>query len=318
MYGINASGNGGYTPAELSDSTTTWTDFRTTGHDTKHDTFCIVTLPLSLLNVSVSDIKSNGIGVMSIATYGSSGIGSLPMDMTMLDNATDAFSQDNSTSAEKEDSDVVTVPLAQLGGSYDGPVKTKTPTTKTPTTETPSSETQASNIPTSDVPASKTPASTIPATETPSSDKPSVNFGADYSFPQYDSRELVLKAESIGGSPAKSYEFYVDNEKIQDVSEKNSCKWKGKAGKHTIKVVVEYSSGKISCEKNFEIYASGTTTVTETPKTETPVPIQTAIVEDTPTPTKDKEKSKSGSTNTYYDSNIGTNKETRRRQSDRR
>ena len=49
------------------------------------------------------------------STFGASGIGSIPMDMTFLDKATDPYSQDDSTSAEKEDSDNVTVPLAKIG-----------------------------------------------------------------------------------------------------------------------------------------------------------------------------------------------------------
>ena len=115
MIGIKANGYEGYVPSDLTSAASNWVDFLTTSHSTAQDTFSVVTIPLEYLGVTASDIASKGIGVMAIATYGSSGIGSLPMDMTMLDCATEAYSQDDSTSAEKEDADLVTVPLAQLG-----------------------------------------------------------------------------------------------------------------------------------------------------------------------------------------------------------
>ena len=115
MIGIKSTGYDGYVPSDLTSAASNWVDFLTTSHSTAQDTFSVVTIPLEYLGVTASDIASKGIGVMAIATYGSSGIGSLPMDMTMLDCATEAYSQDDSTSAEKEDADLVTVPLAQLG-----------------------------------------------------------------------------------------------------------------------------------------------------------------------------------------------------------
>ena len=120
MIGIKANGYEGYVPSDLTSAASNWVDFLTTSHSTAQDTFSVVTIPLEYLGVTASDIASNGIGVMAVATYGASGIGSLPMDMTMLDCATEAFSQDDSTSAEKEDADLVTVPLAQLGAAGSG------------------------------------------------------------------------------------------------------------------------------------------------------------------------------------------------------
>ena len=90
------------------------------GHDTSHDSFYMMTIPLSALGTTKSDIKSNGIGVMHISTFGVSGINSLPMDYSMVDNAEEAYSADESTSAEKEDTDEITASLASVGTSIYG------------------------------------------------------------------------------------------------------------------------------------------------------------------------------------------------------
>ena len=273
MYGIKGTGYTGYTPADLESDSGDWVDFLSEGHSKEHDTFCIVKLPLSLLGVTASDIESNGIGVMAIATYGSSGIGSLPADMTMLDVAGEAYSKDDSTSQEKEDEDLVTVGLAQLGKSSG----VTTPTTKKPVeTETPASE---------------TPQKTSKPTE---STKYTVNFGADYSSPQYDNRKLTLKAIPYNGEGDCTYEFSVDGEIVQENSSKATYSWNGEAGSHTIKVVLEDESGKkISCEKQYVIEAvsGGNTEETEAPEETTKPtgsnnPIKTKEPEETETPNK--------------------------------
>ena len=261
-----------------------WVDFNTKGHTSATmDYHYEMAIPLEELGISASDVESDGLGVLLIATSGKSGMDCLPYDVSMNDNADlddSAGSQENN-SFEKSDEDEITCSFARVGKGGDG-VVIRTPR---PATEPPASE-----IPASETPASETPGIETPATTSPVSDKISVNFGADYSSPQYDSRELILKAELKGGASAKSYEFYVDNEIVQEATEKDSYTWKGEAGKHTIKVVVEYSSGKVSCEKNFEIYSSGITNVTEVPKTEKPIPTQTANANTSPTPTNDIHK----------------------------
>ena len=90
-------------------------DFNSLGHDKSKDTFYLMTIPLKALGTSASQISSKGLGLMHISTFGASGIGSLPTDPTMYDSATLAYSSDESTSAEKEDVDNVTVPLAYVG-----------------------------------------------------------------------------------------------------------------------------------------------------------------------------------------------------------
>lgn len=116
MNGLNKTGDG-YTPADLESTSGNWVDFLTTNHSTEHDTFCIITMPLEYLGVSASDIADNGIGLMAVATYGESGIGCLPNDTVMLDNAKEAYASDDSTSGEKSDADKITVALASVGKS---------------------------------------------------------------------------------------------------------------------------------------------------------------------------------------------------------
>ena len=70
---------------------------------------------MSALNLTKAKLEKNGIGVMHISTFGESGIASTPMDMSMVDNATEEYSTDVSTSKEKEDTDIITAPLARLG-----------------------------------------------------------------------------------------------------------------------------------------------------------------------------------------------------------
>lgn len=273
MWGINSNGYSGYVPEDLTKDSDKWVDFLTTSHGREQDTFCVLTLPLKYLDVTASDIESKGIGVMSITTYGKSGMGSLPMDMTFLDNATEAYSQDDSTSAEKEDSDLVTTALARLGGKAD-----PTPTGRATVTPTPT------------VTVAPTPTTAVTVTTTPTviPGELSVNFGADRSAPQYNTTELAVKAEVTGATGACTYEFFVDDKSVQK-SEKDTYTWKNDAaGAHTIKVVVTDSEGATATvTKDYDLEADTTVTITPEP-TVTPVitdgPDVTVTQGPTPTP----------------------------------
>ena len=101
------------------------TDFYTLGHSPKLDMFYEISIPLSNLDITASDIEENGIGVMQISTFGTSGMDCLPYDLSMADNAAKPYSKDASTSAEKEDEDHITVPMARVGAagsSTPGPI----------------------------------------------------------------------------------------------------------------------------------------------------------------------------------------------------
>ena len=62
-------------------------------------------------------MASKGLGVMLVATFGTSGMDSLPYDTSMSDNADQPYSKDPSTTYEKEDADNITVPFAYIGKS---------------------------------------------------------------------------------------------------------------------------------------------------------------------------------------------------------
>lgn len=93
------------------------TDFYTAGHNAKMDMFYEISIPLKNLGISADDIESSGIGIMKVSTFGTSGMDCLPYDLSMADNAAKPYSKDSSTSAEKEDSDHITVPLARIGAA---------------------------------------------------------------------------------------------------------------------------------------------------------------------------------------------------------
>jgi glycosidase len=115
IYGINGNGYTGLTPDQFLNGTGNVVDFNTLGHDTAKDSFYLMTIPLKAIGTSASQIASKGLGLMHISTFGASGIGCLPTDPSMYDNAMAAYSSDESTSAEKEDVDNITVPLAYVG-----------------------------------------------------------------------------------------------------------------------------------------------------------------------------------------------------------
>ncbi|GAB3814446.1 hypothetical protein GCM10028820_10410 [Tessaracoccus terricola] len=114
LMGIKANGYEGYTPADVAD-VTRFTDLLGSGHDTSQDTIYEMKIPFATLGTTRESLEANGIGVMLISTFGQSAIGSLPHDPATLDAATDPYSADDSTSAEKEDWDGFTAQFARLG-----------------------------------------------------------------------------------------------------------------------------------------------------------------------------------------------------------
>ncbi len=90
-----------------------------------------ITIPLASLDITKEHIKNNGIAVMTFSTFGESMMDALPWTPNLVDNASTAYSADDSTSAEKEDTDIYDVPLARIGKSDLGPGKTCTTVEKT-------------------------------------------------------------------------------------------------------------------------------------------------------------------------------------------
>lgn len=103
---------------DMTKGTSTYVDFNTLGHESsKYDFHYEISIPLAKLGVTAADVASKGLGVMLVATFGTSGMDSLPYDTSMSDNADQPYSKDPSTTYEKEDADNITVPFAYIGKS---------------------------------------------------------------------------------------------------------------------------------------------------------------------------------------------------------
>ena len=101
---------------DMTKGTSTYVDFNTLGHESsKYDFHYEISIPLAKLGVTAADVASKGLGVMLVATFGTSGMDSLPYDTSMSDNADQLYSKDPSTTHEKEDDDNITVPFAYIG-----------------------------------------------------------------------------------------------------------------------------------------------------------------------------------------------------------
>lgn len=89
-------------------------DLRSEISDEAH-TFYELKLPLSMLGITESYIRNNGIGVMTVDIYGNSPHGGVPYDPSYFDNVKESYSQDGSSSKEKEDEDIITYAPARIG-----------------------------------------------------------------------------------------------------------------------------------------------------------------------------------------------------------
>ena len=107
--------DGSETPNDVCDDSAEWVDYATTSHNTKYDSFYEAKIPLASLGLTKNDLTTNGIGAMVIASRGESGLDCVPFDLTMLDNATESYGSDPSTSHEKDDKDIITASLASIG-----------------------------------------------------------------------------------------------------------------------------------------------------------------------------------------------------------
>lgn len=130
VIGVDDNGNAGYEPEDLLDEDL-YEDLVAAGHDPEQDTVYEMSIPLESLGITAAELESQGIGAMITSTFGESAIGSLPQDPAVLDAATDPYSEDSSTSAEKSDLDELTVPLARIGGD----AETDAPETDAPETD---------------------------------------------------------------------------------------------------------------------------------------------------------------------------------------
>ncbi len=171
-------------PGDVLLDSSDWVDFNTLGHDSdKLDMHYEMSIPLSGIGITASDISDNGIGVMIVSTFGTSGMDCLPYDYSMYDNADQAYSQQENNSMEKEDEDHITVPFARIG-KLSG---TSQPTTAAPTTV----------APTTAQPTTVAPTTVAPTTAQPTTAMSNLSVTATSNlFPQ-DSATLSQNAETV-------------------------------------------------------------------------------------------------------------------------
>ncbi len=141
LWGIDE-GYGEYNnriPGDVLDSSSNWIDFyKDPEHSKSIDMFYEMAIPFDVLGISASELTSNGIGLIKVSTFGTSGMNSLPADPSMWDNAHLDYSGQEPNSREKEDEDHITVPLARVGKMLNpNPNPNPNPTTPTPTNPTP-------------------------------------------------------------------------------------------------------------------------------------------------------------------------------------
>jgi Alpha amylase, catalytic domain len=129
LYGINSNGGAGFVPANLANAAS-YINFKAAGlgHVNTQETFYEMKIPLASLGITQAYLEANGIGAMVVSTFGNSAIESLPHDIATLDHATLPYTQDTSTSNEKEDADNFTAPMARIGHAFVACGVTEVPT----------------------------------------------------------------------------------------------------------------------------------------------------------------------------------------------
>ena len=234
IIGLNNSND----PNDVFDNSADWVDYKTfTGssgkHDTTFDSFYEIKIPLATLGTTRSYIESNGIGAMLVATRGESALDCIPFDPSMVDNATGDYTADPSTSAEKDDIDTITVPLAGIGKATTGGGVTPTPDPD----------------------------------PTPTPSELQLNFGADRSAPQSSGTALSLVGIGKGGTAPYTYKFYVNGSQVgtKSGSGETSVSWTPSAsGTYKIKCIVTDSAGNsTTSQKNFTVEGGGSVVITE-------------------------------------------------------
>ena len=118
VFGLKACGSDNRKNSMDYEDSSDWIDFYSdTSHDKKLDMTYEMSIPLAKLGLTKDKIKSEGIGIIKVSTFGTSGMDCLPYDKSMSDNAEKPYSKDSSTSMEKEDEDHITCKLARIGGT---------------------------------------------------------------------------------------------------------------------------------------------------------------------------------------------------------
>ena len=117
VFGLKECGSDNRRVSMDYDESSNWIDFyKDTNHNKNLDMTYEMRIPLTKLGINKEHIKKNGIGIIKVSTFGTSGMDSLPYDKSMSDNAHLPYSGDSSTSKEKEDEDHITCKLTRIGG----------------------------------------------------------------------------------------------------------------------------------------------------------------------------------------------------------
>lgn len=107
--------------AMLYDDSVEAVDLLTKGtHDSKEDTFFEIKIPFKTLGITKEKFLKDGVGIMQMGLRGQSALDCLPHDKCMLDNVFGSYADQPSDSHEKDDNDIITVPLARAGGNGTG------------------------------------------------------------------------------------------------------------------------------------------------------------------------------------------------------
>lgn len=141
VYGIDGAygEHNGRVPGDVIKDSSAWVDFNAKGHKSGSlDFFYEMSIPLNELEISVSDIETQGIGVMLVATMGKSPMDCLPGDIVMTNQAhlDDAAASQVHNSFEKSDEDNITVPFARVGKLLSGSSGGNKPSEPKPTDPT--------------------------------------------------------------------------------------------------------------------------------------------------------------------------------------
>lgn len=233
-------------------------------HNTKYDSFYEIKIPFSTLGIDKSYLETYGIGAMLVATRGESGLDCIPFDDTMLDNATGSYSNDPSTTKEKDDEDVITSEFARIGNL--GGVVVPTPSTTQPTTQpTSPSTTQAPTQATTNPPATNltvnATSNLFPATQT------TVASTAKTVTVSYD---LQSAMKLVNGQVTLSYDsslLKLDPAKNKDImpyisdETSNLLNGKAKAVFSNVNSLYDFANSKNFVNVTFDILGKGNTTV---------------------------------------------------------
>lgn len=104
-------------PGDITSEDSDWVDYYSSSykHNKKLDFFYEVSIPFKSIDIDKNYLESNGISIMQVMTFGTSGMNSLPYDLSMSDNANKPYSKDSSSTMEKEDEDDIKASFAQIG-----------------------------------------------------------------------------------------------------------------------------------------------------------------------------------------------------------